>query len=658
MSRFTQFYGYRSPYDEDQSRERYLAVLKSRQRVSALKETAEKELSQGISPPPKPDKTTSEILTDEAELQKQVLATLGSLLQRADGRRRSPTEPDDVYAQRTNPVLYVYRRLSPELQSLLITQIEGIKKDLGGSAGKILPEDFLTFLDAYATSYKQSGGVSSFNRTNVVLERLRGIQDDIAESSQVGDIKYILEKLKSEIRTNRQVESDDKSELARQIEYISRKLDLIKRATQVDLNAVGAEEIGGQEDVLNSYNERTGRISLNAESRSERIAQEIEKNIPTRQTMADITEMLRDYAEEGGTRGLGVESAFNVLDRIGGLVAPITEQSVSNIERISTGRPVVRTRDEPEFPSISMEERIEGYVPPTYVPMSVSERVDEIESRPRSLPTDKQFKNIIKAVRNEYRTRGVYSTNPTAEVRQQIEAEALRRYEALAEQTSMSRQPTLPEVFSRRPPPLIIEEDDEDGNPVDETTEGFGLQYGRFGKSKARVAKTKQVPRFMVGRGLALPKTQSKYVEFGKYAISIPQLQKGILTARYANSGNAIQTIPPLKVTPDFADFIESFIETEHLDEKRLGKLPADEKRLFAKLINGSGLYGKYKVKVTKSKEEDDEEKRFHLVKGMFVAGNDNPQVVKELKQLIIKFMSDGRIPRSQGQDLLLQLVL
>jgi hypothetical protein len=316
----------------------------------------------------------------------------------------------------------------------------------------------------------------------------------------------------------------------------------------------------------------------------------------------------------------------------------VTSQGVSDIERISTGRPSIRVEFEEDFPYQRM--------------LDEDERVEEIK---RPLPTDKAFKNILKSVRNEYKTRGIYSTNPTADVRQQMESEALRRYSGLLEQTTTA-------IPSRRRPPLIIEEDEDEAEtppPLEETeTEGFGLHFGNFGKSKARIAKLRQAPRFIVGRGLALPQKHSNFVEFGKYAISIPQLQKGILTTRYANSGHAVTNFPPIKITSDFADFLEAFIDTEHLDDKRLNKLPSDEKRLFAKLINGSGLQGKYKVKVTKTKEEDDEEKRFHLVKGMFIAGNDNPEIVKELKRFIIKFMADGRIPRAQGQDLLLQLAL
>jgi hypothetical protein len=673
MSKFTQFYGYRTPYDEDQARERYLAILKSRQRTSALKQTAERDLSAGIETPAPAQKTTSEILSDEAELQRQVLATLSTLLQRPDGRKQGVNEPVDDYQQRINPALYVYKRLTPDIQRLLVTQVEGIKKDLGGAIGKMLPADFLVFLDAYNTSYQESGGVSSFNRTNVVLERLRGLQEDIAQASQIGEIKYLLEKIKKEARTDRAISADDKAEMANQIQFIGRKLDLIKRALQVDISRVGEQEIRGDEDVLNSY--ERGRMSLNSESRTERIAQEIERNIPTNQTLADITQMLAEFDEIGGSRGLGVEGTLGILERVGSLVAPVTEQGVSNIERISVGRPLLDVGAEEEFPYTSFEDRLEGrreYVPPSLPESLVGSRVSEIESRITQIPVDvlndRQFKAIKKRVGNEYRQRGVYTTNPTAEIREQINAEALREFNAFREQ--VASQPSIMEAFRRTParPTLIAEEEtqvrenpedlevvDEFGNPI---TQGFGVNYGMFGKSKARIARTRQAPRFMVGRGLSLPKTQTKYVEFGKYALSIPQLHKGILTTKYANNGNSVISFPPMKITPDFADFMEEFIETQHLDEKRLTKLPADEKRLFAKLINGSGLYGKYKVKVAKSKEEDDEEKRFHLVKGMFVAGNDNPQVLKELKQLIIKFMADGRIPRTQGQDLLLQLTL
>ena len=93
------------------------------------------------------------------------------------------------------------------------------------------------------------------------------------------------------------------------------------------------------------------------------------------------------------------------------------------------------------------------------------------------------------------------------------------------------------------------------------------------------------------------------------------------------------------KVSSDFVDFLNNFIETEKISERQLEKLPKEEQKIFRNLINKSGLNVKYKVKDYKTDDETAEENRFNLVKGQYMAGNDNPRVKDELRKFIIKFM-------------------
>jgi hypothetical protein len=170
--------------------------------------------------------------------------------------------------------------------------------------------------------------------------------------------------------------------------------------------------------------------------------------------------------------------------------------------------------------------------------------------------------------------------------------------------------------------------------------------------------KKKIVPRFskIVGRGLSLPTQEEKYREFGKYVISMPHLNQSVLKMKYKKSLTEIPSYRQIKISEDFVDFIENLLDTQKVNEKMLNKLPSEEKRLFAKLINQSGLFGKYKVRIQKSDQEKAEEDRFNLVKGIFVAGNDNPKVKEELRRFIVKFVMEGRIPKAEGNDLLFQL--
>jgi hypothetical protein len=198
-------------------------------------------------------------------------------------------------------------------------------------------------------------------------------------------------------------------------------------------------------------------------------------------------------------------------------------------------------------------------------------------------------------------------------------------------------------VYSR---PNSQAEDEDSQSSVLSDMMGIGLNRKRIDPRHVR----------FVGRGIALEAEPKKYYEFGKYMISIPHLGNNILKVKYLQNGNEVPSFNSQKISDDLTDFIEDLVDTGKINERHLNKLEAPEKRLFSKLINQSGLYGKFKIRVLKNPNDKAEEDRFELVKGEFIAGNDNPAIVKELKHLIIKFMTEGRIPKNQGHELLFQL--
>lgn len=172
-----------------------------------------------------------------------------------------------------------------------------------------------------------------------------------------------------------------------------------------------------------------------------------------------------------------------------------------------------------------------------------------------------------------------------------------------------------------------------------------------------RGLKKKLNPRMSLihGRGIHID-DEPKFYEFGKYVLNNKKLNDRRLDVKTLKSGNAVKDLSNISISEDFADILTDLVNTQKLNEKHLHRLHANEKRLFGKLINGSGLYGKYKVKLVPSEQEQKENERFEMVKAIYTAGNDSQEVIKELKQFIIKFMNDGRIPRREGLEILYEL--
>jgi len=163
--------------------------------------------------------------------------------------------------------------------------------------------------------------------------------------------------------------------------------------------------------------------------------------------------------------------------------------------------------------------------------------------------------------------------------------------------------------------------------------------------------------RIKIGSGVAVAEKEPTYQEFGKFVIHIPQLRKNILNVKYA-SGSRPQYLPIVNIDDDTKELLTTTLETGRMSENHFNKLPQPAKDFLIKAIKGAGLQnqlfkGKDKLYATEEKEDRD---RFNILKGEFDAGNDNPNLIKELRALVIKFIDTRIIPKKQGLDFLRQL--
>ena len=161
--------------------------------------------------------------------------------------------------------------------------------------------------------------------------------------------------------------------------------------------------------------------------------------------------------------------------------------------------------------------------------------------------------------------------------------------------------------------------------------------------------------RMKVGRGLAVKETPS-YREYGKYAIHIPQLeQQDILNVKYKSLGQ-IPKFKPIPVSDIFRDFVLDLIENGKPNARVYTQICPNERKFFEEMSIGAGIWNSLGLKRTTTSTDEEENKRFELLKGEYVAGNNSPKVISELRKLVVKMMSDGRIRKNQGVELLMEL--
>ena len=181
--------------------------------------------------------------------------------------------------------------------------------------------------------------------------------------------------------------------------------------------------------------------------------------------------------------------------------------------------------------------------------------------------------------------------------------------------------------------------------------ETFSTEKSGFGlKAKNGRIRTKKI-----GEGLKY-EPEPTYRQFGKYVINMPQLkERDILNVKFPSLGR-IPQFKPTPISDIMKEFILELLETGKVSNRIYEQIPIEERQLFEKIATGAGILNALKLKRTISNEDKEDNDRFTLLKGEYLAGNNSVALLKELRKLVVKFMSQGKISKHDGMNLLIEL--
>jgi hypothetical protein len=86
-------------------------------------------------------------------------------------------------------------------------------------------------------------------------------------------------------------------------------------------------------------------------------------------------------------------------------------------------------------------------------------------------------------------------------------------------------------------------------------------------------------------------------------------------------------------------------------------KLNDDEKDYLNKLTSSANVDG-FNVPTQKKTEEEKLKHEFEKTRGIIAAGNDNPDLIKQFKRMLVQLIHNKQLPKSQASDVLMELHL
>lgn len=189
------------------------------------------------------------------------------------------------------------------------------------------------------------------------------------------------------------------------------------------------------------------------------------------------------------------------------------------------------------------------------------------------------------------------------------------------------------------------------------------LVYRGDGKLRMDVAK----PVHLFGRGIAPEappiKRENNYRQFGKYLVNMKYLHEGILNL-YHETMKRVKAIPPRLISKEFQSIIYTILEKGQLPRSLFHKLSDAEQTFLRDVLKRSWLTEKLgmgdqgRKKGMFEDETDEDMRRFNLLKGIVIAGNNDKKVVNELISYLHKFVEERRIEPKMGNDILRNLAI
>jgi hypothetical protein len=162
--------------------------------------------------------------------------------------------------------------------------------------------------------------------------------------------------------------------------------------------------------------------------------------------------------------------------------------------------------------------------------------------------------------------------------------------------------------------------------------------------------------KLKVGRGLSV-KAEPTFIEYGKYVIHMPMLMHNdLLNLKYKSLGPIPRYKHHIAVSDIFKEFLLDVLASGKPNTRLFSQLEIDEKKLFEDMSIGAGVWDIFNLKKTTTDIDAEESKRFEILRGEVVAGNNNPKLIIELRKLVLKFMNTGKIRKNEGLNLLMQL--
>jgi hypothetical protein len=160
--------------------------------------------------------------------------------------------------------------------------------------------------------------------------------------------------------------------------------------------------------------------------------------------------------------------------------------------------------------------------------------------------------------------------------------------------------------------------------------------------------------RKMYGRGMPLlPRNvNKKSLNNGKFTLDMDKLKRNILSVTYSSCRAVIPSLKKEHVSNDVKNMIIDIVDDKY-NANLFNKMKQDDQRIVSNFVRVLKI-----PDIDMSEFDQGYQLHYEVLLGQVNSGQNNPAIKRELKEYILRAITEGLIPKSQGLTKLFELSL
>jgi hypothetical protein len=148
----------------------------------------------------------------------------------------------------------------------------------------------------------------------------------------------------------------------------------------------------------------------------------------------------------------------------------------------------------------------------------------------------------------------------------------------------------------------------------------------------------------------------SEFIPFGKYLLSLKQLQKGKFMLR-TKAKNPVLSFKTITLTRKTKAIVQKLLQDIDVSFEEIDALNEGEKNDIDTVVSFTCINNRLKIPNTKRSKLEKDLHKFNVLRGSIISGGDNIEMLRDFRRLLLHLTNENYISKKECNDVLMELL-